>query len=158
MGKTLLSLRRAGPAMVVAAVLLTGCGDDETSPVDVANGERIGDETPEGEPDADSSDDASGPDETTEADDGAGAETFEITISGGEVNPPFDTYDVAHGAQVRIEVTSDIPEELHLHGYDLELALEPGEPGVLEFTADIQGGFELETHELGQPLVQIEVG
>lgn len=36
--------------------------------------------------------------------------------------------------------------------------LEPGEPGVLEFTADIEGRFELETHELGLQLLQLEVG
>lgn len=171
MGKTRPPLRRAGSAVVLAAVLLSGCGDDESS-TDVASGDDASEEISEagsgtsgtGEPDDDQTageDDSEGEDasEAESADDaGEDVETLEVTIADGGVSPPFDTYEVALGADVRIEITSDVADELHLHGYDLELELEPGEPGVLEFTADIEGRFELETHDLGLQLLQLEVG
>lgn len=167
MGKTRSSLWRAGPAMVLVAVLLGGCGDDESS-TDVANGDDTGEETPgaDSEPEDNQADGEDDPEGTSEAEDtdestddaDVDVEMFEVTIADGEVSPPFDTYEVVLGADVRIEITSDVSDELHLHGYDLVLALEPGEPGVLEFTADIEGRFELETHDLGLQLLQLEVG
>ncbi|HEX6194902.1 MAG TPA: hypothetical protein VFZ37_03265 [Jiangellaceae bacterium] len=169
MGKTCLSLRRAGAVAVLAAVLLAGCGDDEASTDGGANGNDAGTETSEddssgntGEPDEGSDNEETteddGMDDSSDAAADEDVETLEITIADGEVSPPFDTYEVARGADVRIEVTSDTADELHLHGYDLGLEVEPGEPAVLEFTADIEGRFELETHELGLPVLQLEVG
>ena len=53
---------------------------------------------------------------------------------------------VLQGKPVRIELLSDVDTELHVHGYDHELAVRPSEPAVLEFTADKAGRFELEAH------------
>ena len=54
--------------------------------------------------------------------------------------------------------TSDIPVEVHLHGYDLEEEVSPGEETDLSFEADLTGRFEIEEHEteteLGTLLVQ----
>ena len=146
MGKTRSPLRRAGSAAALVAVLFGGCGDDESSADDVANEQTS-------EADSDTTDGAGDPDDADED-----VETLEVTIADGEVSPPFDTHEVALGADVRIEITSDVADEAHLHGYDLALDMEPGEPGVLEFTADIEGRFELETHDLGLQLLQLEVG
>lgn len=170
MSKTRSSLWRAGSAMALTAALLAGCGDDDSDAEDVDVEETSEDgadsdvsedaDVPDG--DQGENDDDSGEDSSEEGDAGEGddgdVETFEVTIAGGEVSPLFATYEVAFGADVRIEVTSDVADELHLHGYDLELELEPGEPGVMEFTADIEGRFELETHDLGLQLLQLEVG
>ncbi len=172
MSKTRLSLGRAGSVAVLAAVLLTGCGDDDSSTDGGANADDAGDEMSDDETsdsadepveDDPGTDDGSdgeddGMDDSSDDDAGEDIETIEVTIADGEVSPPFDTYEVAQGADVRIEVMSDIADELHLHGYDLELEVEPGELAVLEFTADIEGEFELDTHDLGLPLLQLEVG
>jgi FtsP/CotA-like multicopper oxidase with cupredoxin domain len=50
------------------------------------------------------------------------------------------------GDQVRLEVTVDSPNTLHLHGYDIEINAKPGKPAVFKFKAKNQGLFELESH------------
>jgi hypothetical protein len=84
-------------------------------------------------------------------------ETFEFEVTDGRADPPLDRATVAQGSLVRIVVTSDRADEVHLHGYDLDAHLAPGEPGVVEFTADQTGLFELETHETGLVLLQLVV-
>jgi len=54
--------------------------------------------------------------------------------------------DVPLGGQVVIEAVTDRTDELHVHGYDKEIELEPGRPGRLTFKADIAGVFEVELH------------
>ncbi len=58
---------------------------------------------------------------------------------------------VTLGDEVTIRATSDAPGELHLHGYDLFLELDPAGSVELTFVADIPGIFEMEleaTHDL----------
>lgn len=65
---------------------------------------------------------------------------------------------VGEGDWMRFRITSDSPLEIHLHGYDLEEEVEPGELTELAFDATLTGRFEIEneqTHEdLGTLLVQ----
>lgn len=61
------------------------------------------------------------------------------------------------GDPVTLEVTSDQPDELHLHGYDLHLKLLPGEPGRLSFTASHSGRFDYELHHAQLELGALEV-
>jgi FtsP/CotA-like multicopper oxidase with cupredoxin domain len=57
------------------------------------------------------------------------------------------TIEVERGDRVTIVVRSDAPDEVHVHGYDVEAAPEPGKPARLSFDADIEGVFEIESHE-----------
>jgi hypothetical protein len=82
---------------------------------------------------------------------------FEFEIVDGRADPPLDRAAVRQGSTVRIVVTSDVADEVHLHHYDLEADLRPGVPGVIEFTADEAGLFELETHHTGLVLLQLQV-
>lgn len=116
---------------IIATATVTGGG--------VADGHEHGSPSPTAEP-------------TTEPD-----ELFEFTIAGGAASPPLERATVAQGSLVRIVITSDIPDEVHLHGYDLAADLAPGEPGVIEFVADQAGLFELETHEGPLILLQLVV-
>jgi FtsP/CotA-like multicopper oxidase with cupredoxin domain len=50
------------------------------------------------------------------------------------------------GEVARIEVSSDAPDELHLHGYDIEREAEPGRPARFRFEANAEGEFVLESH------------
>ena len=61
------------------------------------------------------------------------------------------------GEIVRIAVSSDAPEELHLHGYDITRQVAPGEPATIRFRADLEGIFELELHGNGALVAQVEV-
>ncbi|RJK95421.1 hypothetical protein [Vallicoccus soli] len=86
------------------------------------------------------------------------AREIEVSVVEGEVRPATGTYDVEQGEQLRITVTSDEPDELHVHGFgDPSLELEPGVPGTLELTADETGQFEVETHESGLLLFTLAV-
>jgi len=87
----------------------------------------------------------------------ASGKTITVRIAGGKVTPKSGRVAVARGAKVRLVVTSDVADEIHVHTYDLELQLKPGAPATLEFTADKTGLFEVETHETGLILFQLLV-
>jgi heme/copper-type cytochrome/quinol oxidase subunit 2 len=79
-----------------------------------------------------------------------------LAINGNTMSP--DEVSVTEGAQVNLQITSDRPIEFHVHGYDLEEEVQPGEPGELVFEATTTGRFPIEDHdteaELGTLLVQ----
>jgi hypothetical protein len=89
--------------------------------------------------------------------DQAGATTLvQLDVRGGEVDGPTRTV-VPLGEVVRLTVTSHAPDEVHVHGYDRTLDLQPGTPATVEFVADIPGVFEVELHESGLPLTSLQV-
>jgi hypothetical protein len=88
---------------------------------------------------------------------GPTAELIELSIVDGRVEPALDRVEVALGATVRIVVGSDVPDEVHLHGYDLVAPVSPDQDAVIEFVAEQPGLYELETHEQGLVLLQLQV-
>lgn len=81
-----------------------------------------------------------------------------VTLRDGTVEPAPDRVKVPEGSRVRLVVTSDVDDEVHVHGYDAELVLEAGRSTTLEFVADQSGVFEVETHEGGLELLRLQVG
>lgn len=81
----------------------------------------------------------------------------EVTYAGGEVTGVESRVSVKLGEKVVLRFTSDVAEEIHVHGYDLYTDLAPGAPAEIAFTADIPGSFEVELHEAGRPLYQLRV-
>ncbi|MER7004404.1 hypothetical protein ABT297_15345 [Dactylosporangium sp. NPDC000555] len=79
------------------------------------------------------------------------------TIAKRRANPPAGRVEVARGDVVRITVTSDEADQLHVHGYNTELALAAGQPGSITLTADRTGLFEVETHKSHLVLFQLVV-
>jgi hypothetical protein len=69
-----------------------------------------------------------------------------IRIEGGQVAGGPADIKVTKGDEVRIVVSADTPDDIHLHGYDIEKPAEPGRPARFRFTADVEGIFELESH------------
>ena len=65
--------------------------------------------------------------------------------------------EVPLGSDVVLRVTSDVADELHLHGYDQKADLQAGVPGELRFRADIPGIFELELEQVGKKLTRLQV-
>lgn len=98
-----------------------------------------------------------GPSEPVETQSLQAGLSLQVEIADGEVNPPPDRVRVNQGERVRIEVSSDQADEVHLHGYDLSPEVTPSAPAVLEFTADQVGRFELEAHDQGLQLLQLVV-
>ena len=83
-------------------------------------------------------------------------EVVVVEINEETMSPPQLT--VYEGDQVKLQITSDGPIELHLHGYDLTEEVEPGETADLSFEATDTGRFGIEDHNtdavIGVLLVQ----
>jgi hypothetical protein len=82
---------------------------------------------------------------------------FAARIEGGTVVGGIQRWQVAQGDDVRIVVRSDVDDEIHLHGYDIEKSVGPGRPAIFAFGATIPGRFELESHESGGQIAQLDV-
>jgi heme/copper-type cytochrome/quinol oxidase subunit 2 len=69
-----------------------------------------------------------------------------IRIQGGQVVGGAKTIDVEQGEPVRIVVSADSTDEIHLHGYDITRNAAPGAPARFNFKANLEGVFEMESH------------
>jgi FtsP/CotA-like multicopper oxidase with cupredoxin domain len=69
-----------------------------------------------------------------------------INVKGGVIDGDVKSIEVAKGDTVRIVVSSDVDDEIHLHGYDIEKEAGPGKPARFKFKATLEGAFELESH------------
>lgn len=85
------------------------------------------------------------------------ARVLDVTFAGGEVSGVEGRVDVEKGEQLVLRITSDVEEEIHVHGYDLYADLVPGQTAQLAFTADLPGSYEVELHDAGRPLFQLRV-
>ena len=85
------------------------------------------------------------------------AQHIELQFADGTVAGGVQRVPVALGSTVELSVTSDVADELHLHGYDESAAVPAGGTGTVTFVADIPGIFELELEELGEELATLEV-
>ena len=95
------------------------------------------------------------PADTTPAE--PGVQRFSAQLEGGSVVGGIQRWQVAQGDDVRIVVRSDVDDEIHLHGYDIEKPVGPGKPATFAFGATIPGRFELESHESGGQIAQLDV-
>jgi FtsP/CotA-like multicopper oxidase with cupredoxin domain len=69
-----------------------------------------------------------------------------IRLRGGAVVGGPKDIEVTRGDTVRIVVTADAADEIHLHGYDITRNAAPGQPARFRFKANAEGAFELESH------------
>jgi hypothetical protein len=90
--------------------------------------------------------------------------TFELHIERGRVPESMQVIRVKQGDVVKLRWTTDRPIVLHLHGYDIEMKIEPGTVGVMDFVARATGRFPVEVHDSAgghshgeAPLARIEV-
>jgi plastocyanin len=73
-------------------------------------------------------------------------EVARIEIRGGEVVGGPAEIKVKNGDTVVIVVSADAPDDIHLHGYDIEKKAAPGQPARFRFKANAEGEFEIESH------------
>jgi FtsP/CotA-like multicopper oxidase with cupredoxin domain len=73
-------------------------------------------------------------------------EVTRIRMQGGSVVGGPKDIEVQQGETVRIVVTADTADEIHLHGYDITRNAAPGQPARFRFTANAEGAFEIESH------------
>jgi hypothetical protein len=83
--------------------------------------------------------------------------TIEITFADGEVEPNGDRVEVDAGQPIDLEVTADEPGAIHIHSDpEQELDYEAGTE-TFEIQVDQPGIVEIESHDLDQVIVQLEV-
>lgn len=124
-------MSRATGILALAALLLSGCAG--TPPVQ-----------------------SSSPASTSPASTAAPT-TITVEYASGRVSGDTGRVSVDAGAPVTITITSDVADEAHLHGYDLETELTPGQPAELRFEATVPGVFELELHSAEKMLLTLQV-
>jgi hypothetical protein len=82
---------------------------------------------------------------------------IELTIVGGNVEGGVRREKVKQGSQVTLRVTSDVTDEIHVHGYDLKVDVTAGQSADLTFLAKIPGVFEVELERAGKKVLELEV-
>jgi hypothetical protein len=80
-----------------------------------------------------------------------------VAVRDGDVTGPEGRVPVERGSNVQIRVTSDVTDEVHLHGYDKSVDVKAGHTAKLTFTADIPGVFEVELESRALRLTQLQV-
>ena len=83
--------------------------------------------------------------------------TIDVAYAGGEVTGTSGREEVTVGEQVVLRVSSDVAEEVHVHGYDLEQAVPAGATVEIPVRATIPGVFEVEMHQSHKVLFQLRV-
>jgi hypothetical protein len=69
-------------------------------------------------------------------------------------NPVQKDIRITQGDVLELVFTTDESAELHLHGYDIYLNVEPGTPAVLRVDAKIAGRYALESHRFGSVVAE----
>jgi len=117
---------------------LTTTGTEATTPAD----------TPEDKPADDGGD---GPAEKPPADEPT------IVFAGGEPEGGVAELTYEKGDQIKFVVKSDAADEFHVHGYEIVETAEAGGKVEFDFPADIEGIFEVESHNTGTLIAEITV-
>jgi hypothetical protein len=72
--------------------------------------------------------------------------TYALTVANGRVPDNMRLIRVKQNDVVKLEWRTDKPLTVHLHGYDIEQALQPGTVTEMTFTARATGRFTVEPH------------
>jgi hypothetical protein len=125
-------------ALCAAVVVAAGCGGDESPPATAA-------------------------DTVTQAPSPAPApakpkpRAIVIVVDQGRPRGGIKRPKIEQGEKVVLLIRSDAGEAVHVHGYDIERPLTPGEPLRIPITATIPGRFEVELHHPDVLLAVLEV-
>ena len=136
-----------GAALLAVVLPLAACGTDED---DASSAPTVSATSAPGGA-------ASGPAEPSPSVSPDDAQVVSVTVAGGAVTGVEPRTSVPLGTKVRLSVTSDTVDEVHVHGYELTTALAAGQAAQLEFVADRPGIYEVELHDAGTVLTRLQV-
>jgi hypothetical protein len=80
-----------------------------------------------------------------------------ITVRGGTASGETGRVTVPLGTPVTMSVTSDVADEIHVHGYDRKAEIPAGGTASVSFTATVPGVFEVELEQSKLQLLQLQV-
>ena len=130
-------------ALAASSMTLVACGDDSSTGSPASTGVTQ------------TTTASTGVTQTTTASTGV-TQVITISYTGGKIEGG-GRKQVAKGSTVTLQVTSDIVDEVHLHGYDKAVNTVANQPVQIVFKADASGVFEVELEKKGLKLVDIEV-
>ena len=123
-------MSRIAGALVVAVLMVAGCGGDTGTVSSSPN------------PSPDQPEDV----------------VVDIAIRDGEVTPQGDRVDVKVGQTVTLRITSDAHETIHVHSEpEQEFEVEDGDDVEKSLTIDVPGQVAVEAHDLDVTIVQLVV-
>lgn len=71
----------------------------------------------------------------------------EVTLTGGKAEPNGQRVELVRGQHLVLTITSDRDDEVHVHGFDLEIPVRSGASVTRDILMDRVGRFEVESHE-----------
>jgi hypothetical protein len=80
-----------------------------------------------------------------------------IVIRNGEPVGGIKELEYSAGDEIRFEVSSDVADEVHVHGYDLMQDVPAGGTVSFDFPAEIEGIFEAELEGRKEQIAEIRV-
>jgi heme/copper-type cytochrome/quinol oxidase subunit 2 len=81
----------------------------------------------------------------------------QVTVKGGKPVGGIKEIDANKGDRVRFVVSSDVSDEIHVHGYDFMKDVEAGGKVSFAFPAKIDGEFEIELENAGEQIAKLVV-
>jgi hypothetical protein len=130
----------------LAGIALASCGgEDEASPTTTTTIET---QTVTTETETQTQTETERPDDPT---------VVRVRVRGGVPVGGIARPTVDKGDQVVLIVTSDVADEVHVHGYDLSRDVSRGQPARIIFRATIVGRFEIELEDRGVPIAELTV-
>jgi outer membrane lipoprotein SlyB len=134
---------------LVLALPLAGCGDDETTTTTTTTETSTTETTETTATDTTTTDTT----ETTPP----GPTVVRVRVVGGAPQGGIVRETVSQGDGVAIVVTSDVADEVHLHGYDISRDVAAGGTARLVFRATVPGRFEVELEDRSLQIADITV-
>ncbi len=136
-------------AALAAALLLAGCTAAPSAPTAST--------VPSSSMGSSAASPSASPPETPAPTPSANVQVVVVSLIGGKATPNGDRLTVAKGTILRLEITSDHDDEVHVHGYDIEIPVKAGATVNKDITLDQVGRFEIESHEPALTIVQLVV-
>ena len=150
---------RRAAAILAAALLVAACGDDDAT---TTADETVVEETTASTNAADDGGDTTPSTTSTTAEattttlPGGADQVIEVAVTGDSVENG-GRHEVAVGDTVALVITSDVEDQVHVHGYDLYADIGPAGPATVLVEATIPGVWEVELHDSGLPVVELAV-
>jgi hypothetical protein len=141
----------AAAASLVLSVSLAGCGDGD-EPSDEDTPATSSSPSPSETPSPSASEPVETPTPTEDE-----RTVVRISIDGDKITPGGDRITVDRGEVVTFEITSDRAGELHVHSKPEQYVEFDAGTAAYKLTIDAPGVVDVEEHETGHVVVQLEV-
>ena len=80
---------------------------------------------------------------------------IEVAYTGGKVVTADSRVQTTLGEKIILRISSDVAEQIHVHGYDVYADVPAGGSVDVALTMTLSGGYQVELHEAGRPLLQL---